>query len=259
MSLARLPGRRATALLFLAACLIALVARAPAPLIGGALPPQIDAGGWRGTIWDGSVRLYLAGPAVGMDVQWQVRPLSVLAGCAHADIVASAPGLRATGQVERCMMGGGLKAHDLSVTVRMGGRAPRVALAPMVATGTVEANIASLSWSDERLRASGNGRWSRATLLAPVPLELGDLTGSLTSDPQGVTLAWTNTNGPAGLSGRLSLDDAGNYRLSLEVEPGEDLAWEDIASGLANAGPVGIHRLERTGPWSELRMLMGLL
>jgi hypothetical protein len=128
------------------------VAKLPATVVTGRLPPQFAVEGAAGTVWRGSgTQVRWQGVPLGA-LQWQAHPLSLLAGRADYSIDLTRPDGYARGRISATLGGGSVAAQDVELQM------PITALSP---------NVAANAW-----RGDLQGTVSRAKLQNGWPVDL---------------------------------------------------------------------------------------
>jgi hypothetical protein len=226
------------------AYLVALAATFPAGRALQLAAPALAAAnirpaGVEGSIWSGRAASVLVDGRFPLEaVRWELDLLPLLAARLAGDWRAGI----GTGGLQ-----GGVSAAGEQVTLsRMEGQLPIGAVAPLLplplpVAGDLTVNLVSLSLVAGRpAAAEGTIVWSRAAVTAPQAVALGDLRITLTPrEGGGISGRLSDGGGPLDLSGELTVEPGGAYRLSASVG-----TRPDAAPALVQALPL----LGRKGP-----------
>lgn len=231
-------------LLGIAVYLAALVATFPAqralqlaaPALASA---RIEPTGVEGSIWNGRAATVLVDGRFPLEaIRWELELLPLLAARLAGDWYA---GIGVGG------LQGAVSAGAEQVTLsRVEGQLPISAVAPLLplplpVAGDLAVNLASLTLAGGRpVAAEGSVVWSRAAVTAPQAVALGDLRVTLTPrEGGGISGRLSDGGGPLELSGEITIEPGGAYRVTASVG-----TRPDAAPALAQALPL----LGRRGP-----------
>lgn len=214
----------------LAVYLLALVATVPAAQVLPRAVPLLESRGVRlaasgieGSLWSGRMaRVAVNGVALG-ESEWSLSPWRLLLGEAGFGFSVTPQGGYLAGDVrlsdERLTLsgvGGELPASTLVASL------PRLPM-PVEVEGSVTVEVNTLDWAAGKLDAAeGVIVWRQATVLAPMPMRLGDLKMELVPGPNGTLLGkLSDGGGPLGVKGDVTLSPGG-YRLNAVLTPRAD-------------------------------------
>lgn len=178
-----------------------------------AKPVKVEPYGLTGTLWKGKAEtLVVNGDPVG-SARWTLRPLSLLAGRAALDFSVN--------QQEGFLRG--VASVSPAGTVRLADAEGRMPIAfltryapfvPVVLDGLVSSRLEEAQIQGRKLTALiGTVVWHQAEVIAPQPLQLGDLRMTFSQGDNGaITGSLSDGGGPLEASGELRLEPDGSYR-----------------------------------------------
>lgn len=206
---------------------VAVVAMAPASLLGGVLEGasqgKVSATTFEGTIWRGRAQL-VAGDSR-LPVAWTLATMPLLTGELSLELTPEAGAARALrGEVRATRDHLALSNVDVALPAaaiaallpRGSGPRPTFALA-----GDVAVASPSLDWTPTAVRGEFGVDWRAAALLPTGmrPIALGDVSAKLTGDGARLAGPVTNRGGDLDLSGDIALNANGAASVSLLLVP----------------------------------------
>ncbi len=257
--------RRAKLLLLLgvAAYLVFLLSRLPAPLVydmlESQLPPSVKVYGLEGSVWQGRVaRLDWQGRSF-HGVDWELHPTSLLMGRTAITLAfRNSDRSHASLSLSRSL-GGDLSLSDVRATLPM---AELVAMARIPAVklgGELSLNLERLDVAGMVLEeAEGAAMWNGASSQFPQNMELGDVSARLTTTEEGVLVTLADGGGPLELGGSLLLAPDGQYKLEakLAARQGQNSPLGRSLRMLGNPGSDGKVTLNNSGNLADFQFLL---
>ena len=241
------------ALLGIAAYLVILLATAPASVAVAALRvAELELHDVRGSIWSGAARAVVRMPAAAIpidEVRWRFAPARLLAGRISFDVQASAPILKAAGEIAR-----GFRGDEVRELVATSDAALLGSLVPLLGTwrpqGQLKIEAPLLAWDARELRGNARAEWRGATLSFPDPRALGTYVASVKGDggPAKVTIA--TTEGALRLAGEGTVSPPGRFALRGEAraEPAAAAQLEPLLNLLGPARADGARSFDWRAP-----------
>ncbi len=219
---------------FIVAFLFGLIYTIPAHLALPYLPPDVQAGGIEGTVWNGQAqKLKLDNFDFG-EVQWRIQPLHLLLGRLQAYVTFKQSNLRGQGDVT--VKRGELDLEAFRVTGNTEFLSPYIAAYGASVNGPFELDIDSLqATAIGPQEAQGHLIWQNALLKTPAELALGDIEVELKQQGD-IAIATLKGNGNAlNLNGQADLKPGWQYTTNLKFEPTSDTP-EQVRQTLALFG-----------------------
>ncbi len=201
-----------------AAFIVSLVVTAPVHVVAKHLPPDIQASGLQGTLWQGQAnRLQVRNFNLGR-VSWDVNPLALLVGRIESDVSIDRPGLQGRGTV-----GVGFDSLRLADTHVLGSSdllAPYLANYGVDIDGQFEVDVRSSQFNDRGPQAlDGLVVWRDAELVRPARFALGNVNIALAQHGDTAVAELNNTGDVLRLNGGARLQTGWKYHGRLRIEP----------------------------------------
>ncbi len=237
--------------------LLAVVVQWPArelPALTGMDELGVRAERWNGTIWRGEVTgLSLRGVRLGT-LTWQVSAASFLTLSPALRFELAGPELRAQGAVETSLTADRIEATDVML------EAPAAWLQHVLQQpflqlgGRLVAELRAVRFGDGLLRGlEGTTRWTDATVRGNIEAALGDLVIQWSDTGSGAVGALTDTGGPLGANGMVTID-AESYRVDVALRaPAADVPLRQALELFGRPDASGTVRLAVSGPMVPLR------
>ena len=249
-------------LLALLLYLIFLLATLPAQLVygyakqmlGPKLPltlTEID-----GSIWSGRAGQSKVATQLLNTVQWEFRPLSLLAGRVELNLELTVTDGYAKGIAGASVLGN-FYLRQLEGLVPMTYVAKVAKIEALKPAGALGINLDSLEFKGQSITAlSGNVAWHGAELTLLKPMRLGDFKVTLETGNEGIKGVLSDAGGPLQAEGLLTLDTEGGYQFNGALAL-RDTSQTDLANALRSFGrpdSAGKYRLKQAGKLSQLRL-----
>lgn len=200
------------------AFVISLLIMAPAQLVSEYLPPDVQATGLQGTLWQGQAsEVQIQGFNLG-EVSWDMQPLSLFAGRLQSDVRIDREGMQGQGVI-------GVGFNSVRVAdARLDGSSEL--LAPYLTgygvniNGRFEADIRALQFNESGPQAlDGDIVWRDARLVNPTELQLGDVNVTLSQQGGAAIADLKNNGGELRVTGGGRLEQGWEYNARLRAEP----------------------------------------
>lgn len=220
----------------IAAYAVALALTAPARLVTDHLPQQIRLSAPQGTVWSGRVARVQLGGFELEGVRWRLQPWRVLLGGLGLHLDLDQAGLSGAGALVLGLSGVAIQDTRLQGDVRVLG--PYLEPYGVEAQGGLELDIASLSGTAEGPDAAqGKLSWRDASLTRPSPVQLGEVSVTLSQEGDTALANLSNRGGQLRLDGKLVVKPGWQYSGRIRIEPTPDTP-KDIRDGLRYLGRV---------------------
>lgn len=245
-------------LLFLLAFAVTVVLKFP---VAGVLPHvninPVKLSGVSGSVWNGSAQSVTLPPAADQpnipinNVNWKVKPGTLLSGSAGADVDFEVLGGKGEGLVKRNLTG------DVFVTdgkLQVPAKELEQFLPLPVAqfAGILLADIEELELENNLLKSTqGKLIWSNAEIISPAisTLKLGQVVFDVV--PQGDLHVGnlSSSNGQLELSGAIELDQTGNYKADILIKPTADAPPQinNVLNFVGRPASDGSYRIRNNG------------
>ena len=162
-----------------------------------------------GSLWSGQGTLQLAGVPVG-PIEWRIAPLAlVTSGCWSAQVTLRGRGIAV---VDACEDQWSIRSLEL--TMAASALVSRLGFHASSASGTVNAEIASMKAGVSNLGVNGEVLWHDAVAGLGVKVSLGSVAMTLSPERQHTRIEVRNEGGTLELDLLLMLDHKLNYQLS---------------------------------------------
>jgi general secretion pathway protein N len=200
--------------------------------------PTMRAAGVTGTAWSGEAAVLQLGNQNLQHVDWQIKPWSVVLGELEVDVVLDDADLAGSASL-------GLKpdgaVHLSNVNLRLdAGRFSALARTPVTLGGQFDLQLDSAALKGQQLNAAtGQVRWQRAAVTAPVTQPLGEFVAQLSTTKDGIKAQIKDDGGPLQLNGSALLTPQGAYTFNGSVavrDPQQQMLVQ------------GLHAMGRPGP-----------
>jgi general secretion pathway protein N len=198
--------------------IVSLIATAPAQLVSAYLPPNIQASGLEGTLWQGHARrLQVQGFNLGK-VGWTVRPLALLMGRLQSDVTISQADLHGHVKVGRGF--NSIRLSDMHVEARAQLFTRLVSSYGINIDGRVKADAPIMQFDDRGPQAmDGVIVWHDARLASPAKVRLGDVNVTLEQTGDFAIANLSNTADALRVTGKAHLEPGWKYQATLRVQP----------------------------------------
>lgn len=227
---------------------------------------SIALSGISGSVWSGKAGMALIQGQQLKDVEWSLRPWSLLFGQVGLSWRFQLPA--EDGQAVEGGGGGYAQAEtglglDGSVSLeQLEARLPAqwvaaVAKAAVVRpSGVVSVNLKQLRWDGQSLvSAEGRVAWHGAGVNIFKPVALGDLALSLETTDEAVKGVLSDGGGPLSLDGLLTLSPDGKYEFNGSFAARNSPDLENALRSMGRAGADGRIKLKRAGSLASLGLL----
>jgi general secretion pathway protein N len=213
--------------------------------------------GISGSVWSGKAAMALIQGQQLKDVEWTLRPWSLLSGRVGLKWRFQLPESQGEGGFAQAETGLGL---DGSINVeQMEARLPAAWLAAVAnaavvrPSGSVSVNLTGLRWDGKSLTsAEGKVAWHGAGVNIFKPVELGDLSLSLETTDEVVKGVVSDGGGPLSLDGLLTLTPDGRYDFNGSLAARNAPELENALRSMGRPGADGRIKLNRVGTLASL-------
>ncbi len=234
-----------------AAYLLILLATFPVTRLTGAIEQRLEGvllRGVSGSLWSGqATRVVYQGDPVGT-VRWQLRPLRLFVGNIEYRVELLDERVSGTGLLD-LSFAGRVHGRDLELQLPPAELINRFSPIGVVAGGALVLQLQHFDLPGKLpTGVQGALRWQGARLMAPMELQLGDITLDLASAGDDLQ-ATVSAGGTLGLSGNITLQAAGRYAINLRLQPGNETGAEvrDMLDTLVPRRPGGGYQLTAAG------------
>ena len=218
--------------------------------------------GISGSVWSGKAGVALIQGQQLKDVEWTLRPWSLLfgqVGLSWRFQLPESEGEAGYAQAETALgLDGSVSFEQLEARLPAAWVAAAANAAVVRPSGSVSVNLEQLRWDGQSLvSADGRVAWHGAGVDIFKPVMLGDLALSLETTDEAVKGVVSDGGGPLSLDGLLTLTPDGQYAFngSLAARNAPDL--ENALRSMGRAGADGRIKLKRSGSLASLGLTAG--
>lgn len=216
--------------------------------------------GISGSVWSGRADLgSIQGESL-KDIEWSLRPWSLLFGKVGLNwsFHLSGPGgTQGFGRGVTSMgLDGSMDFPRLQAEVPAAMTAKMARMSALRPAGTVNLNLQDVEWNGQNLvSASGRVVWRGAGVSLIKPISLGDLTMVLETEGDKIKGVISDSGGPLSIAGVLSLNADGAYQVNGTLAARNDADLQNALRSLGRPGPDGKVKINYSGSLARLGIL----
>lgn len=213
--------------------------------------------GLHGSVWSGKADLGMIQGEILEDIEWSLRPWSLLLGQVGLSWSCQLPesgGQKGFGRGITAMgLDGSLQVSELEARVPAGMVANLANLAALRPFGMVSLNLQDVEWDGQAL-VSAEGRivWNGAGVNLFKSQALGDLTLALETTNDSVRGVISDNGGPLSISGVVTLGGDGKYEFNGSLAARNDRELENALRSMGRPGPDGKVKVKYSGNLASL-------
>ncbi|HEC20311.1 MAG TPA: type II secretion system protein N [Gammaproteobacteria bacterium] len=210
--------------------------------------------GISGSVWSGRAALALINGQPLENLEWHLRPWSVLFGEVGLGWRVQLPEAGGYAQADSALgLDGSISFDTLEARLPAAMIARLARAAALRPTGTVNLNLHDVQWDGKTLRSAvGRVVWNDAGISLLKPIALGDQSLTLETTEEGVKGVLSDGGGPLSLDGLLIVDAEGKYTFSGSLAARNAPDLERALRSLGRPGPDGRITLKRSGTLASL-------
>lgn len=217
------------------------------------IPLQIY--GVQGSIWNGQADSVIVQTQSIEQMQWSLKPMSLLLATISADIQAQVQNQNVIGQISVNAMGN-VHAEDVRARINANEVQKLLALPFGELDGEFNLNIESLHWRGKDLPMTmATIKWRQAKLTLTEAVDLGTVILNIKPDDKnGLSLKVENKGGMIALNGDIQVNDKKHYQMQIDFKAGAK-ASANIKQSLgmfAKRQSNGSYRLKQNGNLAQL-------
>ncbi|WP_455199546.1 type II secretion system protein N [Kaarinaea lacus] len=222
---------------------------------------QFSLVGISGSVWSGQAGLgVIQGQSV-KDVEWNLRPWSLLlgqVGLGWSFRLPDSTGNQGFGRGITSMgLGGSLTFSELEMNLPLIEAAKLVGMSALRPSGSVNLNLQDVEWDGQSLvSATGRVVWRDAGVSLVRSVSLGDLTMDLETEDNKIKGHISDSGGPLSIDAVLNLSADGAYQvngtLAARNDPSGDNTLQTTLRSMGRPGPDGKVRIDYSGTLAKL-------
>lgn len=214
-----------------------------------------------GSVWSGQAGLgVIQGQSV-KDVEWNLRPWSLLlgqVGLGWSFRLPDSVGNQGFGRGITSMgLGGSLNFSELEMNLPLIEAAKLAGMSALRPSGSISLNLQDVEWDGQSLvSATGRVVWRDAGVSLIKPVSLGDLTMTLETENNEIKGHISDNGGPLSIDAVLNLKADGAYQvngtLDARNDPSGDNSLKNTLRSMGTPGPDGKVKINYTGTLARL-------
>ena len=189
--------------------------------------PGLSLAGVKGTLLSGQATRLVFREIVLGPVSWSFRPQALLKARIEYDVLLGYPDNRFEGRLG-VRLSGTLYGEDVDVTLQSSQWINHFAPVIIQSSGEIRLFVDTFEWQDGFPQAvSARVDWDNAAILEPVSVVLGSV-GAVIQTETDALVASVDQPGEMGISGNVELMPDWQYRVDLQLQPGNQISGETL-------------------------------
>lgn len=218
---------------------------------------QFSLVGISGSVWSGKASLGIIEGQALEEVEWSLRPWSLLLGqfgLSWSFRLPESTGNQGYGRGFTSMaMDGSMNFSELEMDLPLIEAAKLAGMAALRPVGSISVNLQDVEWDGENL-ASAEGRvvWRGAGISMIKPISLGDLAMDLVTENDKIQGIISDSGGPLAIDGVLTLNTDGTYQVNGSLAARNDAELQNALRSIGRPGPDGKVKVNYSGSLAKL-------